>query len=164
MNIDTPLLIVGGGPGAVAAAEIASGYSVPCLMVGHVAGIGPDPEFPVPLAAEAVAALVPHGVLDVLRPYLAVVDPPTLSPRVFEEVLKQHSIADMNVTVYDGLEVVEREVSEAGVNAVLTDGRTRWSLSADALIDTTDFPENLSEAVLRAAAEVLAVLSRPGRA
>jgi hypothetical protein len=168
MVVDTPLLIVGGGPGALAAAEIASGYSLPSLVVGHVAGAGPDPDFPVALDAGAVAALTPHGVLDVLRPYLAVVDPPTLSPRVFEEVLKQHSIADFNVTVYDGLEVEDRDVDpdSGAVRGVLIDHRRRWSLTADAMIDTTTFPPGLSDAVNRAAAEVVTVLQqiRTGRA
>jgi 2-polyprenyl-6-methoxyphenol hydroxylase-like FAD-dependent oxidoreductase len=168
MVVDTPLLIVGGGPGALAAAEIASGYSLPTLVVGHVAGAGPAPDFPVALDADAVAALTPHGVLDVLRPYLAVLDPPTLSPRVFEEVLKQHSIADFNVTVYDGLEVEDRDVDPISgvVRGVLTDHRRRWSLTADAMIDTTTFPPGLSDTVNRAVAEVVAVLQqiRTGRA
>jgi hypothetical protein len=161
MRMFSPLLIVGGGPGALAAAEIASGHSVPSLVVGHVAGKGPDPEYPVALDAAAVEALLPHGVLDVLRPYLVVVDPPTLSPHVFEDVLKQHCVADMNVTVYDAMDVVERRPAEdGGLDAVLTDGRSRWELSADAVIDTTAFPAELSEAVNRAAAEVRAVLQR----
>jgi hypothetical protein len=162
MRVFTPLLIVGGGPGALAAAEIASGHRLPSLVVGHVAGKSPDPEFPVGLDADAVAALAPHGVLDVLRPYLVVADPPTLSPHVFEDVLKQHCVADMNVTVYDGMEVVERQRSpgEAGLEAVLTDGRARWELSADAVIDTSAFPANLSDAVNRAADGVRAVLER----
>lgn len=164
MHVEVPLLIVGGGPAALAVAEIASGYSLPSLLVGHVAGTGPAPDYPVPLDAGAVAALAPHGVLDVLRPYLAVSDPPTLAPRVFEEVLKQHSVADLNVTVYDGLEVIDRRVDDGVVRGVLTDGRSRWTLSADAMIDTADYPANLSDAVNRAAAEVRAVLERGPRA
>lgn len=172
MRVWTSLLIVGGGPAALAAAEIASGHRLPSLLVGHVAGTGPDPERPVPLDADAVAALAPNGVLDVLRPFLAVADPPTLSPHVFDDVLRQHCIADMNVTVYDGMEVVERVPAGGGapaataleglaggpIEAVLTDGRARWELSADAVIDTTGAPANLSDAINAVAAAVRAVL------
>lgn len=162
MQVWTPLLIVGGGPGALAAAEIASGARLPSLVVGHVAGQGPDPELPVVLDPDAVEALSPNGVIGVLRPYLAVAEPPTVSPHVFEDVVKQHSIADMNVTVYDAMEVVERRsaTEEGAMEAVLTDGRARWDLVADAVIDTSGFPAGLSAAVNEAAAAVHAVLSR----
>ncbi|MDH4148327.1 MAG: hypothetical protein OEY23_24490 [Acidimicrobiia bacterium] len=161
MRIDTPLLIVGGGPGALAAAEVASGFRLPSLVVGHVAAAGPDPEMPVALDAAALAALDHHGVLDVLRPYLAVADPPTVSPHVFEDIVKHHCVADMNVTVYDAMEVVDRRPDTGGgLDAVLTDGRARWELHADAWIDTTAYPSGLAEAVATAAADVEAILRR----
>ncbi len=164
MQVFTPLLIVGGGPGAVAAAEIASGYRLPSLLVGHLAGQGPDPERPIPLDAAAIEVLRPHGVLDVLRPYLAVADPPTLSPHVFEDVLKQHCVADMNVTVYDAMTVLDRRPAEDGsVHGVLTDGRSRWELVANAIIDTADFPDGLADAVRAAATAVRDVLQPAGR-
>jgi hypothetical protein len=162
MRIETPLLIVGGGPAALAAAEIASGYRLPSLVVGHLAGCGQHPDHPVALDAGAVEALRPHGVLDVLRPFLAVADPPTLSPRVFEDVLKGHCVADMNVTVYDAMEVVDRRAQGGGMVGVLTDGSARWEVVADAVIDTAAYPAGLSDAVNRAAAEVRAVLERAG--
>jgi hypothetical protein len=160
LKVDTPLLIIGGGPGALAAAEIASGFRLPSLVVGHVAAQGPNPEYPVVLDQAAVTALDHHGVLGVLRPYLAVQDPPTVSPHVFEDIVKHHCVADMNVTVYDGMEVVELLTDAGPVRGVLTDGRARWELHADAVIDTTDFPTELSAAVNRASAEVAAVLTR----
>ncbi len=160
MKVDTPLLIIGGGPGALAAAEIASGFRLPSLVVGHVTAAGPNPEYPVALDDGAVTALDHHGVLGVLRPYLAVQDPPTVSPHVFEDIVKHHCVADMNVTVYDGMDVVELQTEPGSVNGVLTDGRARWELRADALIDTTDFPTDLSAAVNRASVEVAAVLTR----
>ncbi|MFN0029454.1 MAG: hypothetical protein ACKV2O_20050 [Acidimicrobiales bacterium] len=160
MKVDTPLLIIGGGPGALAAAEIASGFRLPSLVVGHVAAQGPNPEYPVPLDEDAVAALEHHGVLGVLRPYLAVQEPPTVSPHVFEDIVKHHCVADMNVTVYDAMEVVELQAQAGSVSGVLTDGRARWELHADAVIDTRDFPSELSAAVNRASTEVAAVLSR----
>lgn len=163
MRFSTPLLIVGGGPGALAAAEIASGYRMPSLVIGHVGGTTPNTEYPVPLDEAAVAALTPHGVLDVLRPYLVVVDPPTLSPHVFEDVLKQHCVADFNVTVYDTLSVQSQRPLDGGVEAVLSDGSTRWELEADAMIDTSGYPAHLSEMINRAAADVEAVLSRSAR-
>ncbi|MEZ5232704.1 MAG: hypothetical protein R2749_08345 [Acidimicrobiales bacterium] len=162
VTVWTGLLIVGGGPGALAAAEIASGRRLPSLLVGHEAGKGPNAEWPVPLDDAAVEALNPNGVLDVLRPYLAVAEPPTLSPHVFEDILKHHCVADMNVTVYDQMEVVEREpdADGRGLRGVLTDGRARWQVEAEAVIDTTDYPTQLSDAVNRAAADVRAVLQR----
>ena len=160
MRIETPLLIIGGGPSALAAAEIASGYRLPSLVVGHAAGRGPNPDYPVGLDADAVDALTPHGVLDVLRPYLAVADPPTLSPHVFEDVLKHHCVADMNVTVYDAMDVVDRQPAGDRLAAVLTDGKARWEVAADAWIDTSEFPADLSAAVNRAASEVRAILGR----
>lgn len=158
VTVWTGLLIVGGGPGALAAAEIASGYRLPSLVVGHEAGKGPNAEFPVALDGDAVAALLPHGVLDVLRPYLAVADPPTLSPHVFEDILKHHCVADMNVTVYDAMEVTDRRPAGAGLRGTLTDGKARWDVEAEAVIDTSEYPPGLSDAVNRAAQDVRAVL------
>src|SRR3954452_3275016 len=103
MLIETPLLVVGQGPAPLVVAKIAAGWGLPCLLVGHEVTGG---DTPVALDADAVAALTPHGALDVLRPYLDAVDPPTISPRVFEEVLKHHCVADFNVTVYDRMTVV----------------------------------------------------------
>ncbi|MCC6435098.1 MAG: hypothetical protein IT196_08730 [Acidimicrobiales bacterium] len=160
VTVWTGLLIVGGGPGALAAAEIASGYRLPSLVVGHEAGKGPNAEFPVALDGGAVAALTPHGVLDVLRPYLAVADPPTLSPHVFEDILKHHCVADMNVTVYDAMEVTDRRPAGAGLRGTLTDGSARWDVEAEAFIDTSGYPDGLSDAVNRAASDVRAVLKR----
>ena len=63
---------------------------------------------------------------------------------VFEQVLKHHCVADMNVTVYDGMELVERVTVEPatgdGVRGVLTDGRSRWDVSADAFVDAAELP------------------------
>ena len=165
MRIETPLLIIGGGPAALAAAEIASGYRMASLVVGHVPGLGPNPEYPVGLDPEAVEALTPHGVLDVLRPYLVVADPPTLSPHVFEDILKHHCVADMNVTVYDAMQIVPAVPNHAhdgdgALHAVLTDGKARWDLHADAVIDTSGFPTDLSAAINHAAAQVRAILTR----
>lgn len=160
MKVDTPLLIIGGGPGALAAAEIASGFRLASLVVGHITAQGPNPDYPVALDDAAVAALDHHGVLSVLRPYLAVQDPPTVSPHVFEDIVKHHCVADMNVTVYDAMEVTELRTEQDRVRGVLTDGKARWELHADAVINTEHFPPELSAAVNRAAVEVAAVLAR----
>ena len=65
----------------------------------------------------AVEVLDPHGVLDVLRPYLTAVDPLAIAPRAFEEVLKHHCVADLNVTVYDEVEVIDRRLGDAACAA-----------------------------------------------
>src|SRR4051812_29842914 len=106
MLIDTPLLVVGRGPAALVVAKIAAGYGLPCLLVGHDVS---DDDRPVPLTADAAAALERHGLLGILQPYLDSVSPPTITPRAFEEVIKHHCVADLNVTVYDRMDVVERK-------------------------------------------------------
>jgi 2-polyprenyl-6-methoxyphenol hydroxylase-like FAD-dependent oxidoreductase len=165
MQMFVSVLIVGGGPGALAAAEIASGYRLASLVIGHESGKGPDPDIPVSLDARAVQALDHHGVLEVLRPYLYQAEPPTVSAHVFEDVLRQHCAADLNVTLYDTVELTTLTASSvdggisSGCQAVLTSGRSRWDLSADALIDTSGYPANLSDVVNRAADDVDKVLA-----
>jgi len=158
MVIDTPLLVVGRGPAALVVAKVASGWGLSSLVAGHEPSGGADP---VLLDAEAVAVLSPHGVFDVLRPYLSSVEPPTISPLVFEQVLKHHCVADMNVTVYDGMQLVDRvdAASGAGIRGVLTDGRSRWQLTADAFVDAAELPADLPAAIPAAARVAQAILS-----
>ncbi len=151
MQIDTALLVVGTGPGALLVGKLASGRGLGSVIAGHEI-MGDDD--PAPLSDEAVAILTPHGVFDVLRPYLASHHPVAIEPAAFEEVLKHHCVADMNTTVYDGLQLVEAEPTEGGgVRGVLTDGRSRWPVTADAFVDAASLPTELSAAVT-AAAEV----------
>ena len=111
MNIDTPLLVVGPGPAALLVAKLASGRGLASVIAGHeITGA----EDPVELDAAALAVLSPHGLLDVLRPYLASHHPVAIAPAVFEEVVKHHCVADMNITVYDGLTLVEAEPTPTG--------------------------------------------------
>ncbi|MPY91552.1 MAG: hypothetical protein GEV08_00395 [Acidimicrobiia bacterium] len=155
MLIDTPLLVVGRGPAALLVARFVSGSSMSSLLAGHEVLGG---EVPVVLDPEAVAVLTPHGVLDVLRPYLAAAEPPAIAPATFEEVLKHHCVADMNITVYDGLELVERVRRGEGVTGVLTDGRARWEVTADAFVDAAELPSWLAAAIPAAAERADAVL------
>ena len=110
--IDTPLLVIGRGPAGarrrqggqrLRAAEPASPATRRSAATSRSL-----------LDAAAVAVLTPHGVFDVLRPYLARSSRRAIAPVVFEEVLKHHCVADMNVTVYDGLELVERATRGTG--------------------------------------------------
>src|SRR5215813_13379558 len=105
MRMFVSVLIVGGGPGALAAAQFASGVQLPSLVVRHESGQGPDADVPVSLDEHAAAALDRHGALEALRPYLFAVEPPTLSPHVFEDVLRQHCAADLYVTMYDKIHI-----------------------------------------------------------
>jgi hypothetical protein len=169
MLIDTPLLVVGRGPAALVVAKVASGWGLSSLVAGHQVVGGDDP---VVLDAESVAVLAPHGVFDVLRPYLSAVEPPTIVPATFEAVLKHHCVADMNVTVYDGMELVDRvrvdggaPAGPGGVRGVLTDGRARWEVRADAFVDAADLPGELPAAIpaaARVAAAALAAVQRRG--
>lgn len=149
MRIDTALLVVGGGPGALVAAKIAGACGQPCLLAGH--RIVAD-DTPVPLGADEVAILREHGLLDVLRPHLHSLDPLAISPLAFEVVVKQHCVADLNVTVYDDVTVVDRVPEGRGVRAVLTDGTSRWELHADVFVDADDLPHSLADAIRAGAA------------
>ena len=116
---------------------------------------------PVALDDDAVAVLTRHGVLDVLRPYLTPATRRRSRPRDFEEVVKHHCVADLNVTVYD--EVHRRRArpsATAAATAVLTDGTSRWELHADRFVDADLLPSELSAAVIAGAA---AALARAGR-
>ena len=156
MLIDTPLLVVGHGPAPLVVAKVAAGWGLSCMLVGHEV-IGDDR--PVPLGADAIAELTPNGVLDILRPYLDAVDPPAISPRAFEEVLKHHCVADFNVTVYDRMTVIERVPIGRGVRAVVTDGRARWDVTADVFIDAALLPSALPMAITTGAATVRELLT-----
>ena len=148
MDINTALLVVGNGPGALLVGKLASGRGLGSVITGHEITGGGEPEA---LDEVAVAILTPHGLLDVLRPYLASHHPVTITPAAFEEVVKHHCVADMNTTVYDGLQLVEAQpTAEGGVTGVLTDGRSRWPVRADAFVDASSLPRSLSAAVAAA--------------
>jgi hypothetical protein len=152
MRVETPLLVLGRGPAAVVSAKVAGACGQPCLLVGHEVVSG---DSPVELDATAVAVLEGYGLVDVLRPHLLALHPLTFAPSEFEHVLKQHCVADLNVGVYDGMEVVERTVSGRSLRGVLTDGTTRWDLVADAWIDASALPMSLPAAIIDGAAAVL---------
>jgi hypothetical protein len=153
--IDTPLLVVGRGPAALVVAKVAAAYGLACLLVGHEP-TGDDNE--VALSPDAVAALEQHGLIDILRPYLAAVDPPTITPLEFEDVIKHHCVADLNVTVYDQMDVAERVPVGRGLRGVVTDGSSRWDVSADLFVDAELLPSALSAAITTGAAAALEAL------
>ena len=161
MRIDTPLLVIGRGPAALVVAKVAAAYGLPCLLAGHET-TGADDD--VALAPDAVAVLQRHGLIDVLRPYLRRSDPPAIAPRAFEEVIKHHCVADLNVTVYDQMAVVERTPVGPGLRGVLTDGTSRWDVSADLFVDATLLPADLSAAITAGAAAGLGALGTRGAA
>ncbi|MDA3041437.1 MAG: hypothetical protein O3C27_18295 [Actinomycetota bacterium] len=149
--IDTPLLIVGHGPGALVAAKLASGIGQSSVVVGHE----PIEEGErVVLDDASVAFLEPDGVLGVLRPYAADQDPFAIAPGTFEAGLKHHCVVDMLVTVFDGLWVEDLALTGPRAGARLTDGRSNWAITADAYLDVSDYPTDLNAAIHRAAAFV----------
>ncbi|MFN0089602.1 MAG: hypothetical protein ACKVWR_04925 [Acidimicrobiales bacterium] len=156
VTIDTPLLVVGPGPGALVVAKVAGGWGLPTLLVGH-RSLGR--EEPVELSADAIAVLTPHGVLEVMRPYLAAQSPPMIAPAVFEEGLKHHCVVDMNVTVYDGMDLVDAQPEGEGVTGVLTDGKIRWPLRAEVFVDAAGLPSELSAAIVAGGAVADRVLA-----
>lgn len=148
--IDTPLLIVGHGPAALVAAKVASAAGLPCLVAGHE--IVKDTE-PVVLDQRSIDILEPHGVLGVLRPYATAQDPFTIEPAMFEAGLKHHCVADMLITVFDGMSLVESGPTSDGhgIVGILTDGRGRWELRADAYLDASQLAAELNDAIHDAA-------------
>lgn len=156
-TIDTRVLIVGSGAAALVAAKVAAGRGLPCLVAGHEPI---DDTVPAVLSDEATAALRPHGVLDVLRPYAAAQEPFTISPLEFEQGLKHHCVADMLITVYDRM-WFERAPSSVGELAVgtLTDGRSSWDVRADELFEA-EFTD-LDSAIRCGAAFANAVRNTP---
>jgi hypothetical protein len=161
VRIETALLVVGGGPAALVVAKVAGACGQPCLLVGPAGPAGPAgpvDHVPVALGAAAIAVLETHGLLDVLRPHLASVAPWAIAPTELEEVLKQHCVADLNVTVYDGVTVVERVLDGRGLRGVLTDGRSRWDLAAEVFVDADVLPRALPDAITAGAAAAIAAL------
>jgi flavin-dependent dehydrogenase len=158
-SFDTPLLIIGSGPAALVTAKVAAGRGLPCLLAGHELV---DDSTPVVLDAESLAVLEPDGVLGVLRPYAASQEPFAIAPLHFEQGLKHHCIADMLVTVFDGLSVTDVVRSGAGATAVLTDGRTRWEVRADQFIDVGGLPGDLNDAIHHAAEVVAKAIAAAG--
>lgn len=158
--IDTSLLIVGGGPAALVVAKVVSSAGLTSLVAGHE--ILGDAE-PVVLDEHSVSILEPDGVLGVLRPYAAAQDPFAIAPVFFEQGLKHHCVADMLITVFDDMRLVDARPDGHGVNGVLTDGRRRWELHADAFLDGAELaehPAELNAAIHRAAAYGSDVLAR----
>ncbi len=156
MRVDVALLVVGRGPAALVTAKVAGACGQPCLLAGHETV---SDRTPVTLGPDAVAVLERHGLLDVLRPYLDGLDPVMLSGLVLEEVLKQHCVADVNVAVYDGVTVVDRATEGRGLRGVLTDGTSRWELSAEVFVDSAALPHSLPEAITAGAAAALDAIS-----
>ncbi len=136
LTIATRLLVLGPGPAALVAAKTAASRGLPCLLAGHEPI---DVVEPVALDDEALEALRPDGVLDVLRPYASAQEPFAIAPLHFEQGLKHHCVADMLVTVYDRMwfEADRQTVDGARVSGSLTDGSSRWALTTDAVFDAT---------------------------
>lgn len=155
--IDTTLLILGGGPAALVAAKVASGWGVPSLVVGHEPTTDAEPAA---IDERSLAILRDNGVLDVLRPYATHQDPFTIVPSTFERALKHHCVADTLITVYDDMVVSDLSADGAGVRGALCDRRRSWEVRADALLDVSGWPRDLSTAVHLGAAAAEDIVGR----
>tara|TARA_R110000787_G_scaffold134595_2_gene246980 strand:- start:787 stop:1347 length:561 start_codon:yes stop_codon:yes gene_type:complete len=177
--IDTPLLIVGGGPAALIVATVVSGSSMGSLIVGHES-VGGDEL--VQLDEAEVAVLKPHGVINVLRPYATSTEPFVITAALFEKVLKHHCVVNMNITVYDGMKLVDLKIvgdggdasdggdrdsgdgkaarEGLGARATISDGHSQWQVKADYLADTGHLSVDLNEAIKSGAALAHQVLGR----
>ena len=148
-SIDTPLLIIGGGIAALVIGQIVSDASLSSLIVGHKALSGDEA---VELDQDSIALLQPHGVLNVLNPYAVSQEPLIISQVVFEKVLKHHCVVNMNITVYDDMELLDLTAEDQGAAATLSDGKTQWQVHADRLIDTSQLPKDINGAIKAGAA------------
>lgn len=153
--IDTPLLIVGGGPAALIIGTVAAGYSLGSLIVGHESQ---DSDETVELDDEAVALLKPHGVINVLRPYSSSIEPFVITAALFEKVLKHHCVVNMNITLYDGMDLLDLRDGD-GATCTISDGNTEWVIKADRLVDTAKLPTDLNGAIKEGAAIAGSILS-----
>ena len=125
-------------------AKTASGRGLPTLVAGHEPiDAGPAVE----LSRDALDALAPHGVIDVLRPYATIQEPFAIAPLLFEQGLKHHCVADMLITIFDDM-----TYRESGGVGQITDGSSTWDVSADTVIDVSEFPTELNDAIVAAAA------------
>jgi hypothetical protein len=158
MRIETPLLVLGGGPAGLVAAKIAGACGQPCLLVGHEIISG---NTPVELDKTSIGVLEEYGLIDVLRPHLLAAHPLTIVPCDFEHVLKRHCVADLNVGVYDRFELIDRAVRGRILHGVLSDGRSRWELVADTWIDAGALAVSLPAAISDGAAAVLRAIRAP---
>ena len=156
-SIDTPLLIVGGGPAALIIGTVAAGYSLGSLIVGHES-LGGDEA--VQLDDEALALLKPHGVINVLKPYATSTEPFVITAALFEKVLKHHCVVNMNITLYDGMEILNLTPDGDGANGTFSDGHTEWAIKADRLVDTTQLPTDLNGAIKEGAAIAIDIIGR----
>ena len=147
--IDTPLLIVGGGPAALVVATVVSGYSMGSLIIGHEPVCADEL---VELDADVLEILKPHGVINVLLPYADSIDPVVINASVFEQVLKHHCVVNMNITLYDGMVLSNVKREGPGASAIMIDGQTQWSISADHLVDTSGISVDLNDAIRAGAA------------
>ena len=143
-GIDTPLLIVGGGPAALIVGTVAAGYSLSSLIVGHQST---DSDVTVELDEEAVALLKPHGVINVLKPYAMSTEPFAITAALFEKVLKHHCVVNMNITLYDGMDLTNLKREDNGTTCTISDGHTEWAVKADRLVDTAIMPTDLNAAI-----------------
>ena len=145
MLIDTPLLITGSGPASLIIAKLASGRGLSSLIAGHSSS---QDQTAVLLSKGAVNILSPHGLFDVLRPYLLSHDPARISRAAFEQVLKHHCVADMNTTVYDNFSFTPiRNNVEARWSGIISDGTSSWDIRADAWIDAAKISADLQTAI-----------------
>jgi hypothetical protein len=155
--IDVPVLVVGDGPAPLTVAKMLSGRGVPCLLAGHT--VRPDAA-PAALGSSAVDVLKAYGLLGILQPYFdhngASV---TISPDIYENVVKHHCVADVNVIVYDEVSIVDRVAGPSGVRAVMALGGSRWEVRASQLVDGSDLPTELPDAIVAAADLVNHLLS-----
>lgn len=157
VTIDTPLLIVGGGPAALIVATIASGYSLSSLIVGHESQ---DNDDLFELDDKTIALLKPHGVINVLRPYAESLEPFVITAALFEKVLKHHCVVNMNITLYDGMELLDLTPDAAGAKAIMSDGQVQWLIQADYLVDTTSLPTDPGAATREGSAIAEAIVKQ----
>ncbi|MFV0524653.1 MAG: hypothetical protein ACK5RL_09160 [Acidimicrobiales bacterium] len=160
--ISTPLLIIGSGPVAVVTAELASAVGIASLLVGEPSGaaadaaVGAADERPVALTPETETILARTGLLGVLGPHVPAGPPSSggeggrlwIAPAALFRALRRHCVADLMVTVYDGMTVTDPTPrAGGGFEATIGDGTSSWTAHAASVVDARALPEDLNAGV-----------------
>ena len=159
-TIETPLLIIGDGPFPLVAAKLASGKGLPSLLLGHHYI---DDSEPTTLDERSIEVLTPHGVLDVLRPYAHASHPLSIAPVALERGLKHHCVADMLITVYDRMVLLDRATDGSITTGRIEDGRSSWAVRAETVLDVDATSAELNDTIHRAATSIEAIVEHGHR-
>ena len=65
----------------------------------------------------------------------------------------------MNITLYDGMELLDLKAYGGGASCMISDGHTQWGIKADRLVDTSKLASDLNGAIKEGASIARNILS-----